>query len=80
MRKFTENIQNNNEIFEDKQLELGLNIEKEHNDIYEYLDKYFKDNNIANPLSERDFYEMIAKAHIKEIPDYYTRLMVVEHE
>ena len=80
MRKFTENIQNNNEIFEDKQLELGLNIEKEHNDIYEYLDKYFKDNNIANPLSEKDFYEMIAKAHIKEIPDYYTRLMVVEHE
>ena len=80
MKKFTENVENNNEIIIDKQLELGLKIEKEHNDIYDFLDKYFKDNNIANPLTEREFYEMIAKAHIKEIPDYYTKLIKVEKE
>ena len=32
------------------------------------------------PITETDLYQMIAKAHIKEIPDYYVRLKKMEDE
>ena len=64
----------------DTQLEMGIKIEKEHNDIYEYLCKYLKDNELEMPLSEDEFAEKIAKAHLREMDDYYTRLIKMEND
>lgn len=30
------------------------------------------------PFSKEEFYERIAKAHLKELPDYYYRLKIME--
>lgn len=62
----------------DKELEMGIKIEKEHNDLYNEISDYFKDRNEKCPWTAEHFYEKIAKAHIKEVPDYYTRLKLVE--
>ena len=76
MKKFTDKINESNDEFDTKQLEMGIKIESEHNDIYDYLL-----NNVKYlPLSARDFYERIAKAHLREIPDYYSRLKIIENE
>jgi hypothetical protein len=75
MKKFTDKINESNE-FDPNELEMGIKIESEHNDIYDYLL-----NNVRSlPLSARDFYERIAKAHLREIPDYYSRLKIIEKE
>lgn len=47
--------------YDSKQLERGIEVEKEH---------------IDNPVISK----MIAKAHLAEIPDYYTRLDKMEKE
>jgi len=47
--------------FDPDELEMGIEVEKEHND---------------NP----DVAKAIAKAHLSEIPDYYTRLKKMEKE
>ncbi len=75
MKKFTDKINESNE-FDPNELEMGIKIESEHNDIYNYLL-----NNVRSlPLSARDFYERIAKSHLREIPDYYSRLKIIENE
>ena len=75
MKKFTDKINESNE-FDPNELEMGIKIESEHNDIYDYLL-----NNVRSlPLSARDFYERIAKSHLREIPDYYSRLKIIESE
>lgn len=76
MKKFTDKINESNDEFDTKQLEMGIKIESEHNDIYDYLLNNVKDL----PLSARDFYERIAKAHLREIPDYYSRLKIIENK
>jgi hypothetical protein len=53
------------------QLAMGIKVEVEHKDLYAYI----KTNGLPD---EKTFYSMIAKAHIKEMPDYYTRLAAME--
>jgi hypothetical protein len=53
---------------------MGIKIETEHNDIYEFLISKLE----TLPLTEKEFYERIAKSHLREIPDYYTRLKEIE--
>jgi hypothetical protein len=76
MRTFTEKINETIEPFDKKELEMGIKVESEHNDVYEYLQEKFKDM----PLTKTEFYEKIAKAHLREIPDYYSRLKIMEKE
>lgn len=57
--------------------ERGFEIEKEHKDLFELVNKKIED---GDPISEEDFYSMIVNAHLKEIPDYYTRLEKMEEE
>lgn len=51
--------------------------------IYEELDKWLKktyQEYYSIPWSKKEFYEKIAKAHLREIPDYYDRLEKMEKE
>jgi ubiquinone/menaquinone biosynthesis C-methylase UbiE len=52
-----------------KQLKMGIKIEEEHYDLWEFL----KDK-IEDVISEKEFYSKIAKSHLKEHKDYYTKL------
>ena len=76
IKRFNEN----KEEFDPKQLEMGKKVEMEHNDIWERLDNYFGSHNLSMPFSEEEFYELIAKAHLREIPDYYSRLKIIEEK
>jgi hypothetical protein len=64
----------------DDQLKMGIEIESEHGDIYEYLEDFLNSKDLKMPLTKKDFYKKIAEAHLKEIPDYYTRLKKMESE
>ncbi len=70
----------NSSEFDPKQLEMGIKIEMEHNDVWDDIASYCDGHNIDHPMSEKDFYERIAKAHLSEIPDYYSRLKVMEED
>jgi len=79
MKKFTDKVIKEsveNEQFDPKELEMGVKIESEHNDIYNELKEWSSD--VKLPWSETEFYEKIAKAHLREIPDYYSRLKIME--
>ncbi len=73
MKKFSNKINESSE-FDKAELEMGIKVESEHNDVYEYLNSHFG----QMPLSKKEFYEKIAKAHLREIPDYYSRLKIME--
>jgi hypothetical protein len=81
MKKFTEIKESKKE--NSSELEMGIKIESEHLDVYEDLENWlkntFKDYK-SMPWSKKEFYEKIAKAHLKELPDYYTRLAKMEKE
>lgn len=77
MKKFS-NINESKSV--DKELEAGIKIESEHGNIYKELQSYLKENDVPMPWSEEEFYTKIAKAHLKEIPDYYTRLTKMEKD
>jgi len=62
------------------QLEIGIKSESEHKDVYDLFQNYLKKNNLKMPISETNFYEMIAKKHLSEIPDYYTKLSKMEQD
>lgn len=79
MRKFS-NINEGKKEFDDKELEMGIKIESEHGDVYEYIENYLESFNVRMPCSKGEFYEKIAKAHLREIPDYYTRLSKMEKD
>lgn len=72
------------DIFEDNttptQLEMGISIESEHGDVYDYIDNYLESFNVPMPCSKEEFYKKIAEAHLREMPDYYTRLSNMESE
>lgn len=80
MKKFTQ-IKEKKEI--NSELEMGIKIESEHLDVYEELEQWlkstFKDYS-KMPWTKKEFYTKIAKAHLKELPDYYTRLAKMEKE
>lgn len=76
IKRFNENKQE----FDPKELEMGIKVEMEHNDIWNRLDDYFQSFNISMPFDEEEFYKMIAKSHLKELPDYYTRLKIMEND
>lgn len=60
------------------QLEMGEKVEKEHTDVYKMFETYLKKHDLKMPLSRKEFFRTIAKAHIKELKDYYDRLEKIE--
>lgn len=70
INKLTENI--------DNQLAMGVQVESEHQDLYKFFSNFCKANGLKMPITEEQFFEYIAKAHIKEIPQYYTLLRQME--
>jgi hypothetical protein len=56
---------------EDQELATGIETEKEHKDIWDKLVEACGD---ALPFTEEEFYTAIAKAHLNEVSDYYTKL------
>jgi hypothetical protein len=69
--KLTEEINN--------ELEMGIKVEAEHQDLYNFFSNFCKANNLRMPLTEERFYELIAKAHLREIKNYYTLLQQMEN-
>lgn len=57
-----------------KGLKKGVSIEKEHKDLYNELKQRLDKKGVKMPLSEQEFYEKIAKAHLKENQSYYDLL------
>ena len=57
------------------ELEKGIEIEKEHDGVYDMIDKYLKNKDIEMPFSKEEYHKMIAQVHIDEVPDYYTKLI-----
>jgi rubrerythrin len=60
---------------EEDQLEKGIEVEKEHTDVYELMEDFLKKHDLKMPLTRKEFFEMVAKAHIKEVKDYYDKLI-----
>lgn len=80
MKKFSQLNESTKDNTYNKQLEMGIKVESEHGDVYESLDSYLESFNVGMPWSKEEFYKKIAEAHLKEIPDYYTRLTKMEME
>ena len=60
-----------------KELAMGIKVEKEHLDVYKEIKKILgKDT----PWTLDEFTEKIAKAHLKEIKNYYTLLKKMEKD
>jgi hypothetical protein len=60
------------------ELQKGIEVEKEHSDVYDFLEKFLKKAKIEMPFTLDEFAAMIAKSHLKEMSDYYTRLAEME--
>ena len=60
------------------ELKMGIEVEKEHANMYDELKGIFSSNEIEMPWTLDEFAEKIAKAHVDEISDYYTRLKKME--
>lgn len=58
------------------ELSMGIDIEKEHLNIYNELKDIMGDD---LPWTEDEFAEKIARAHLKELKDYYSRLKKIEN-
>jgi len=65
-------------ILKASQVKLGIKVEKEHKDLYNFYDKILKKNKIKNPLTLKEFAKVVATDHIEEISDYYDRLIEME--
>lgn len=61
-----------------RQLSMGREVEKEHKDVFDLFNRAFEEAGAKMPVTEDQFYEMIAKAHLEELDDYYTRLKKME--
>jgi len=61
-----------------EELQKGIKVEKEHSDVYKFFEKFLKEKNVEMPITLDEFAEMVAKAHIKEMSDYYTKLAKIE--
>lgn len=70
-------FRNSNEVkesFDPDQLKMGIEVEKEHKDLYDFLVKTFP----KLDMTLEEFATWIAKAHLREFKDYYTRLKTME--
>lgn len=63
-----------------EELKIGIQIEKEHGDLYEYFKNFLSERGIDMPMTEDEFAEKIARAHLREMKDYYTKLIKMEGE
>ena len=63
-----------------KELQIGIEVEKEHQNLYNFFNNFCKTNKLKMPITEQRFFTIIAQAHLKEIKDYYTRLKQMESE
>jgi len=55
------------------QLEMGIDVEQEHESTYDWIASYLKKNGKLPP--KKEVYKRIAQDHLDEYSDYYTRLM-----
>ena len=55
-----------------KELRMGINIEKEHKKTVKFIEGYYKKHNKLP--SNNKIYTSIAKDHLKEDPKYYIKL------
>jgi len=60
------------------QLSKGIKVESEHRDLYDYFKKFCEKNNLKMPLTENEFFEYIANSHLREMPNYYDLLSIME--
>jgi len=60
------------------QLEIGTKIESEHKDTFKFIKDYKKKHGEYPP--EEMVYKQIAKDHLSEFKDYYTRLIAMEKQ
>jgi hypothetical protein len=60
------------------QLEMGKKVEEEHDDVYEYFEKFLKKHDLEMPISRDELYSMIAKSHLKEDKEYYDKLETID--
>jgi hypothetical protein len=60
--------------FDPEQLRMGVEVEAEHKDVADFI------LSLSDKYTREQIYEMIAKAHLREIKDYYTRLKKMEDE
>lgn len=60
------------------QLQTGAKIESEHKETIQFIDSYFKKH--GKIPSAKEIEKHIAKNHIDENPDYYTRLLAMEDQ
>ena len=60
-----------------KELEMGIKVEREHSGTIQKIKDGLGSN---NPLSDEDIFKLIAEDHLRELPDYYTRLKEMEKE
>lgn len=56
------------------ELDQGVEEEKEHDNLYSFLVDYLEAKDVEFPLSENEFYEWIAAAHLLEDQNYYSKL------
>jgi len=59
------------------QLEMGVEVEKEHKDIFDHLSSLLGED---MPWTLEEFCGKVAKAHLKEFSDYYTLLTKMENQ
>ena len=55
-------------------LTTGTKIEAEHENLYNELAKRLESEGSKMPMSKKEFFTKIAKEHISETPDYYSKL------
>lgn len=58
------------------ELERGIEVEREHQDLYDHVKKIVP----GFKMTPEEFFEWIARAHLREMRDYYTRLDRMESE
>lgn len=66
--------------FDSDQVKAGTKVEKEHENLYSFLNAWNEAKDVEFPLSEEEFYQWIAAVHLNEIKDYYDRLAGMEKE
>jgi len=56
-----------------RQMKMGVKVEREHKDTVEFIRKFFKKN--KRLPTNNEIYKSIAVDHLEEDPNYYTKLM-----
>ncbi len=70
MKKFT--------LIENRELEMGIQVQSEHEDIYLEIKSILDKNNIQVPWTREEFFKKIALKHLEELDDYYSKLKDME--